>query len=83
MVWARIDDSILDNIKIQKVGVNGFAMHVAAITWCARTLSDGFVPEVRIDLLLPLDRTAVTNTVDMLVYVGLWEKVPGGYQIHD
>lgn len=55
MVWARLDDSILDNPKIARVGVLGFALHVAAITWCARNLTDGFIPEARVGGLVYLE----------------------------
>ncbi len=52
MVWAKLDDQILDNPKIANAGVFGFALHVAAITYCCRTLSDGFVPVARVACLL-------------------------------
>lgn len=54
MVWAKLDDEILDNEKIGNAGVLGFAMHVAAITWCCRKTTDGFVPYPRVRLLLDL-----------------------------
>jgi hypothetical protein len=54
MVWAKLDDEILDNEKITQAGVLGFAMHVAAITWCCRKLTDGFLPYARVRLLLDL-----------------------------
>lgn len=44
MVWAKIDDAILDNHKIAQVGALGFAWHVAGIVYCARNLTDGRVP---------------------------------------
>jgi len=56
MVWAKIDDEILDNPKIVRAGVFGFALHVAAITWCCRNLTDGFIPTARVTALLTLDR---------------------------
>lgn len=52
MVWAKLDDEILDNEKIAAAGVLGFAFHVAAITWCCRNLTDGFVPRGRVRCLL-------------------------------
>lgn len=52
MVWAKIDDEILDNEKILGAGVLGFALHVAAITWSCRALTDGFIPYARVRLLL-------------------------------
>ena len=45
-MWARLDDAILDNPEeIIAAGPLGFALHVAAITWCARNLTDGFIPQ--------------------------------------
>ena len=52
MVWARLDDAMLDNPKIAEAGIFGFALHVAAITWCCRNLTDGFVPRARVRSLL-------------------------------
>jgi hypothetical protein len=52
MTWAKLDDAILDNPKIIRVGPIGFALHVAAITWSARNLTDGFIPEAKSKQLL-------------------------------
>ena len=54
MVWARLDDAILDNPKIVRAGPLGFALHVAAITWCSRNLTDGFIPERKVRTILPM-----------------------------
>lgn len=54
MVWARLDDAILDNPKIAAAGPLGFALHVAAITWCCRNLTDGAIPHARVTALLDL-----------------------------
>lgn len=52
MVWAKLDDEILDNPKIAEAGPLGFALHVAGITWCCRNLTDGFIPRTRVRSLL-------------------------------
>lgn len=57
MSWAKLDDAILDNPKIAKAGILGFALHVAAITWCARNLTDGFIPRQRVTSLLDVAGT--------------------------
>lgn len=44
MPWVRLDDAILDNVKILNVGPLGLALHIAGITYSARNLTDGFVP---------------------------------------
>jgi hypothetical protein len=54
MTWVKLDDAILDNPKIARAGVYGFAMHVAAITWCGRNLTDGHIPYSRVTALLAL-----------------------------
>lgn len=62
MVWAKIDDGILDNPKMARVGVFGFAMHVAAISWSCRNLTDGFVPHSVTSRLLPLSRVMIDSS---------------------
>jgi hypothetical protein len=56
MVWAKIDDAILDNPKVAKAGIFGFALHVAGIAWCCRNLSDGQIPYSRVTALVTRDR---------------------------
>jgi hypothetical protein len=55
MSWARLDDAILDNPKIIAAGPIGLLLHVAAITWCARNLTDGLIPKRRVRTLVCLD----------------------------
>lgn len=54
MSWVKLDDAILDNEKILRVGPIGFALHVAAICHCARNLTDGFIAMPRVGTLLDL-----------------------------
>jgi len=110
MVWAKIDDEILDNPKIAQAGLFGFAFHVAAITWCCRNLTDGFIPYARVASFFDvsaaktewISKAGLPSGVEdrlwrevmdiqleadafakHLVEIGLWDKVDGGYQIHD
>jgi len=95
MPWAKIDDQYTDHPKIVQVGPLGMALHIAAICYCARYLTDGFVPAAMIPRLLNLDgittrvgdgnSNAVTNEeiTEKLTAVGLFEIVPGGFQVHD
>lgn len=73
MVWAKLDDEILDNEKVTKAGVLGFALHVAAITWCCRKLTDGFVPYARVRLLLDFGEVGIE-------YLSCTSSPPG---VHD
>lgn len=84
MVWARLDDEILDNAKVARVGPLGFALHVAAITWCCRNLTDGFIPRARVACLLDFGELADVHALAAdLVSAGLWEAAAGGFQLHD
>lgn len=94
MSWAKLDDQYPDHPKIIEVGPLGMALHTAAICYCARYLTDGFVPAAMITRLINLDgiqtinngvSNAVTHkeVIDNLTRVGLLEVVQGGYMIHD
>lgn len=52
MLW--LDDAILDNPKLSAVGPVGLALYIAGLTYCARNLTDGFIPYGQSRVLLPL-----------------------------
>ena len=54
MSWVKLDDAILDNPKIVAAGPIGLLLHVAAITWCGRNLTDGLIPKRKVCSLLHL-----------------------------
>jgi hypothetical protein len=97
MSWVRLDDAILDNPKIIAAGPLGFALHVAAITWCARNLSDGFIPKRRVGQLLDLPSLQVSETTKVRVLhaltaddlaaemarIGLWHDRGEQWEVHD
>src|SRR5262245_12695742 len=96
-MWARLDDAILDNPKIIAAGPLGFALHVAAITWCARNLTDGFIPKPKVGTLLGLPSLQVSETTKVrvlhtltaddlasdLVRLNLWHDRGDQYEVHD
>lgn len=94
MSWARFDDQYPDHPKVVKVGPLGMALHTAATCYCARYLTDGFVPAAMIQRLINLDglfiksnggSNAVTHTLltSELTNAGLFDEVPGGFMVHD
>jgi hypothetical protein len=91
MSWAKFDDQYPDHPKIVEVGPLGMALHTAATCYCARYLTDGFIPSAMIGRLINwdginnADGNAVTNkqVTDKLTRAGLLEIVPGGYKVHD
>ena len=94
MSWAKFDDQYPDHPKIVEVGPLGMALHMAATCYCARYLTDGFVPTRMMARLvsfdgITIDSNGVSNQVTTkyviseLVRVGLFEIVEGGYFVHD
>jgi len=51
-MWARLDDAILDNPKIIAAGPLATLLHIAAIVWSARHLTDGFIPSGKVATLV-------------------------------
>jgi hypothetical protein len=100
---VRLDEEFPDHPKVAAAGPLAIAMQVAALCYCNRKLTDGFVPRGVARSLLDWEivdkddrvwRVAVHSgrrgvdvtcawVIDVLVSAGIWEEVPGGYQIHD
>lgn len=84
MAWTRIDDKFLLNPKIQSVGVYGMALYLSSLIYCNSNLTDGFILESVLPMLCGMAyQTPAKKMADVLVDVNLWEKVEGGYQVHD
>lgn len=80
MTWLKVDDGFTDHPKIEALSDQAFRLHVAGLCFCARTLSDGKVPEDRVRRLLPkVTKRMVTELVDG----GLWLPIQAGFEIKD
>lgn len=84
MAWTRIDDKFLMNPKIQSAGVYGMALYLSGLIYCNTNLTDGHIPDVMLPVLCGLAyQTQSKRVADALVELNLWERVPGGYIVHD
>lgn len=86
MTWVRISDDFIDHPKV--VGLGGDApiaitLWLAALGYCNRYLTDGFVPAGVLGRLTTLTPAEVRLASEALVDAGLWEKAAHGYQFHD
>lgn len=81
MAWAKIDDQFADHPKVIAAGPLASWLYVCGLTYCARLLTDGFIPTGQVRKLADLDRAM--DLAQSLVEVGLWEEVAGGYLVHD
>ncbi len=81
MAWIRLDDQIGHHPKFLKAGVASW-LYVCCIGFAQKFLTDGFIPNEAIATLSGGVQRPL-NYIKTLVKVGLLERVPGGYQVHD
>lgn len=81
MAWVRIDDQTPRHDKMLKAGPAACWLWVCGIAHAQSQLTDGFISLAS----LPMIGVAgnVQKLADQLVSVGLFDKVEGGYQVHD
>lgn len=81
MPWVKFDDSAPEHRKIKSLHDSAYRLHDEAIKWCARHLTDGFVPAAELRDVTNVARPM--RWVPDLVSRRLWEPVNGGWRIHD
>lgn len=89
MPWARIDDGFYDHPKIveaiRRGGLATIGLHALALSYCNRHLTDGFVSDGWVGRRVRLAEVLVksTGTKGQVNGKGIWERVEGGYRLHD
>lgn len=78
MTWLRIDDRFTEHPKVVGLPDGAFRLHVHALCYAARNLTDGRITTGALRGLRGTVRQAAT-----LVEAGVWEKASGDWQIHD
>ncbi len=81
MSWVKIDDQFTDHPKIVQVGPLAAWLYVCSLTYASRYLTDGFIPQAQVRRLA--DVSNATSLAEKLVDVGLWDRVDGGFTVHD
>ncbi len=79
VTWFKVDDTLAFHHKTVAAGVSAMGLWVRAGSWCAQTLTDGFVPEHMVPALADGD----AGLAGRLVEAGLWRRVKGGYTFHE
>lgn len=96
MPWVRFDDQFPIHRKVARLSDAAFRLHVSAIFWCARNLTDGCVSEEDLDDVCARVRTPARFATE-LVERGVWHEAGhpcasqqcaapvggGGWVIHD
>jgi len=81
MPWIRFEDNFPEHPKVLEVTDAAFRLHVRAVGYCSRLLTDG---RLTLSALSSLKhgRWGLRLAAE-LVQAGLWEQGDDGYQIHD
>lgn len=79
MTWVRIDDTFPEHPKVVGLSAAAFRLHVTAICYASRNLTDGYVPRGALRAL-----GGTKQRVAELVKAGLWDGGGAtGWQLHD
>lgn len=79
MPWAKLDESFPDHPKVAGLSDKAFRLHITAICYCARMLTDGEVPTHILSRIGATQKLAAE-----LQTAGLWESTSrGSWLIHD
>ena len=76
MTWVRIDDTFPEHPKVVGLSAVAFRLHVAAICYASRNLTDGFIPLGAVRTL----PGGTPNRVKELADAGLWITDGPGWQ---
>lgn len=79
MTWVKLDDGFPEHPKISELSDRAFRIHVAALCYCGRNLTDGHIPSSVVRSLTLGRGKAVTE----LVTAEVWHKNGNGFVIND
>ncbi|WP_454859077.1 hypothetical protein [Promicromonospora soli] len=79
MTWTRLDDDFNDRPELLALGRSARLLHVEALVWCNRLLTDGSVPRGALPRMT--DSPDLDADVKELVGAGLWSETDTGWQI--
>ncbi len=85
MAWVKVCDRIVDHRKWIALEVRGDtdAMALWLVGSCRASGTAGLIHDARIGRLVGVGHTRELAAAGALVACGLWDRVAGGYQIHD
>ncbi|MET8113744.1 hypothetical protein [Streptomyces prasinus] len=81
MPWVKLEDRFPSHRKVALLSDRAFRLHVSAICWCAENLTDGRIADRELPLVAHI--RGIKATAKQLEDAGLWDRVEGGWEIHD
>lgn len=85
MRYARIEENAMDHPKFIAINAGAWRMWCEGNTYCQRQLTDGFIPATAVKGFRYYSAGALKQLLEALVPSKgpLWERVEGGYRMHD
>lgn len=83
MAWVKLDDQAPRNAKLLKAGPAAAWMWVCGIAHCQAHMSEGFIADIAIPMVGITGAARSLKLADVLVKCGLFDRVDGGYLVHD
>ena len=84
MAYTNTDYSFWTNPKIRFAGRDAAFLYIAGNGFCNEYLTDGFISDTDIETVaFNAFQRQPKKAVESLVKAGLWDRVSGGYMIHD
>lgn len=88
MSWANLDDGFADHPKVIDLPDAAFRLHVCAMCWCSRRLTDGLVRSRELRILGAMlegcpDDQRLQELAQKLVDARLWDPCEEGWRLHD
>lgn len=77
MPYLRLDDNVMEHPKMERLSDPAFRIWMRGLTYCARLMTDGFIPR-----RLALSWGSLKR-IGELMAAGLWDEAVGGYRVHD
>jgi cytoskeletal protein RodZ len=81
MPWVRLDDRFPSHRKVALLSDRGFRLYVSALCWASENLTEGLIHDRELPLVARL--RGVKAAAKELEDAHLWDRVEGGWQIHD
>lgn len=79
---CRVDDNFPEHPKVEHISDKAFRLHVTALCYCTRNLTDGVMSTVAVRAMLAARKWS-KRLVDELVSADLWSVIEDGFHIHD
>jgi hypothetical protein len=83
MSWLKLDDSMPEHPKVAALSDAAFRHHVGGLAYCARLLTDGFIPDKIAGEITTAKTLAELSSEQLPGRAPLWEKADRGWMVHD